>query len=453
LGSPNQNSKTVLNSIHKPYTIKIPFLCHGLPGKSGSNNIISNYLLSLKRNHKDRGLPVAVYYIKMSWSLIKRAFLLLRSQASMSYKYVDTDSGLKQLLADLAGASRIALDIEADSLHHYFEKVCLIQLTTSGSSYIVDPLAGAELGGLFDLLSGKELIFHGGDYDLRMLWSGFGFRPQNRIFDTMLAAQLLGFEQIGLIALVERYFGVVLSKRGQRWDWSRRPLKPKQLDYATNDTFYLEEIAQKLEEQLSQKGRLPWHRESCENLIRVTSTDKEPLDSKEKWRIKGCGKIERRELAFVKAVWHWRDAEAQRLDLPPFKIMGNQLILDLAKWAASSDPESFSTAPKLPRNFGKFRQATLLQAISQAKKLEEADLPKRRKISHVHQPPDLRERIDLLRDKCKKLAGELEISSGIMAPQAAIRAVVSANAKTVEQIAEAGPLMRWQAELLKTLIE
>mgnify|MGYP001077099340 CR=1 FL=1 len=144
----------------------------------------------------------------------------------------------------------IALDTEADSLHHYFEKVCLIQLAAGEESAIVDPLCGMDLSALLALLTCKPLILHGADYDLRMMRLTFGFLPEGEVFDTMLAARLLGYEEFGLASLVERFFGVRLSKGGQKSDWSRRPLSESQLRYAGDDTRYLLPLAARLREEM-----------------------------------------------------------------------------------------------------------------------------------------------------------------------------------------------------------
>ncbi|MCX6834248.1 MAG: ribonuclease D, partial [candidate division Zixibacteria bacterium] len=155
---------------------------------------------------------------------------------SCQFEYIDTNDGLDRLIVSLRGADRVALDTEADSLHHYFEKVCLIQLSFQSRTFIVDPLADIHVEILLRELAGKKLVFHGAEYDLRMLMAGYRFRPEGEIFDTMLAAQLVEGEARSLVALARQYLGVELTKQGQRSDWSRRPLTDRQLSYACNDT-------------------------------------------------------------------------------------------------------------------------------------------------------------------------------------------------------------------------
>ena len=137
--------------------------------------------------------------------------------------YVQETAPLEMLVRRISTVDRVALDTEADSLHNYFAKVCLIQLSFSDEHYLIDPLCGLDLSGFLGALAEKSLIVHGGDYDLRMLRGSLGFRVRRQVFDTMIAAQLLGFEQLGLAALIERYFEVTIGKAGQKSDWSRRP--------------------------------------------------------------------------------------------------------------------------------------------------------------------------------------------------------------------------------------
>ena len=168
---------------------------------------------------------------------------LMNSNTEANYSLINNAESLARLTDALLGVRRVGLDTEADSLHHYFEKVCLIQLSFSGTNYIIDPLAGFSLSGFLEVLAQKELVLQGADYDLRMLKRSYEFRPLAPVFDTMLAAQALGYEKIGLAVLVERSCGVLLSKEGQKADWSRRPLSEKLLRYASDDTKYLEAVA------------------------------------------------------------------------------------------------------------------------------------------------------------------------------------------------------------------
>ena len=265
--------------------------------------------------------------------------------AGSKYTYVDSAEGLARLTEALVTTSRVGLDTEADSLHHYFEKVCLIQLSFLGSNYVVDPLAGLSLAEFLEVLSHKELILQGADYDLRMMKKSFEFRPKALVFDTMLAAQVLGYEKIGLAALAEKFCGVLLSKAGQKSDWARRPLSVKQLDYASDDTNYLEKIADALTKNLQGSGRADWHRECCERVVETSALEGKN-DAREAWRIKGSSGLAPKELVFVRELWKWRDEEARRRDRPPFMILLNEDLIELARWRAQSPNEPLHPGPK-----------------------------------------------------------------------------------------------------------
>jgi ribonuclease D len=171
----------------------------------------------------------------------------------MNYVYIQNQDDLKKWVEKMSAAPRITVDTEADSLHNYYEKVCLIQISFGENHLIIDPLAGLDLSDFFKVLAVKPLIFHTADYDLRMLSASFGFRPGREVFDVMIAAQLLGIEAIGYASLVERCCAVKLHKKDQKSDWSRRPLTPEQLQYASDDTRYLEKLADTFEQELNSK--------------------------------------------------------------------------------------------------------------------------------------------------------------------------------------------------------
>ena len=360
--------------------------------------------------------------------------------------YIDTHSGLLDLVARLEEVPEIALDTEADSLHHYFEKVCLIQLAAGEENAIVDPLCGMDLSALLALLTRKPLILHGADYDLRMMRVTFGFLPDREVFDTMLAARLLGHEEFGLASLVERFSGVKLSKGGQKSDWSRRPLSESQVRYAGDDTRYLLPLAARLREDLERLGRIEWHRETCKSMVIQASRESEK-DQNERWRIKGSFQLTRRQLNFLQALFQWRDLEARGVDRPPFHILGNQQLLDLAVRAASDPEGAFRAGPKLPRNCKGRRLQALKKAVREAAERPESQWPEcKRRERPPSAPSGL---LNALRAECDRLAKELGIASSTLAPRPALVNIARLKPVTREGIMECGPLMHWQAGLLE----
>ncbi|MBI3061164.1 MAG: ribonuclease D [Deltaproteobacteria bacterium] len=338
---------------------------------------------------------------------------------------------MEALVRRIGAAERVALDTEADSLHNYFEKVCLVQLSLGREHYLVDPLSGLDLTGFLQALAGKPLILHGGDYDLRMMRASMDFRPRREVFDTMIAAQLLGIEQIGLAALVERFFGVTIGKEGQKSDWSRRPLSEKQLRYAVNDTRFLEPLAERMRGELSERGRIDWHRESCRTMVESTARD-HARDPEDAWRVKGAGRLTRRQLAYL----------------------GNQQILDLLQWAESRPGVPLDQGPKLPRNIRRSLLRTLEETITRVAAMDEAQWPELRRVERDDAPrADFTEQLNALRGECARIAKELQIAASTLAPRAALEAIAQSRPRTVDEIMESAGLLRWQAELVQGAVE
>jgi ribonuclease D len=377
----------------------------------------------------------------------------LNTPESASYVYLRDGAAIEELIERMRASERIALDTEADSLHNYYEKVCLIQLSLGREHYLIDPLAGLDLTGFLEALATKPLIVHGGDYDLRMLRVSLGFIPRADVFDTMIAAQLVGIEQIGLAALIERFFGIIVGKEGQKSDWSRRPLTEKQLRYAVNDTRFLEQLADCLGGLLSERGRLEWHRESCRAMKEATGRTNS-RDPEEAWRIKGSGRLTRRQLAYLRELWRWRDDHARRANVPPFKILGNQQIMEILFWAECHPGAPLHQGPKLPRNINGARLGALEEAIARAAQLPNEQWPEIKRRDHDQAPRnDCKEQIDALRSECARIAKELEISASTLAPRAALEAIARMRPRTLDEIMSSGGLLRWQAKLVQGAVE
>ena len=375
-------------------------------------------------------------------------------QSHTPYIYVDTESDLDALLVRLSSVHRVAVDIEADSLHHYFEKICLIQITFNEENFIVDPLSGIDISKLLSCLAVKDIVFHGGVYDLRMLFSSYTFKPCGEVFDTMLASQLLGFEKFGLAALLEQFFGVEVCKKGQRADWSRRPLEEHLLEYACTDTRYLLKLAELLAVELDKAGRLDWHRQNCKSMVESTQTKKAASDPDEVWRIKGSHLLRPNQLLYVRQLWRWRDGQARRADLPAFKIMPNGLILKLSAWLVGHRGAMLSRGPNLPRNLTGESLRSLTKSIGEAAAISESQWPghKKRK-PHKHYDPNVKILAEAMRDECGRIAKKLGIEPSLIAPRAALAAIARKRPEGVEEIMKAGSMTQWQAEIIKPAIK
>src|SRR5437867_5272667 len=205
-------------------------------------------------------------------------------------RVIESDEQLTAFLPSVRAADWVAIDTEADSLHAYPEKLCLIQISLPGADELIDTLAALDLSAFLDVLRGRELILHGADYDLRLLRRAYAFVPK-LVFDTMLAARLLGFTEFGLTDLVEKLLGVQLEKGPQTADWARRPLTERMINYARNDTRYLQPLSDLLKARLQEKGRLAWQEESCARLVNECA-ELRPTDPDQVRRIKGTDKLD-----------------------------------------------------------------------------------------------------------------------------------------------------------------
>lgn len=270
---------------------------------------------------------------------------------------IDTDHKLADFLPELAAAPWVAVDTEADSLHAYPEKLCLLQISIPDRDVLVDPLSRTELTPLWEVLVRRELVFHAADYDLRLMAKHHSFVPM-ALFDTMLAARLIGCRQFGLANLVEQFLGLKLEKGPQKSDWARRPLTERMENYARNDTRHLQPLSDLLRQRLAEKGRLDWCAESCRRLI-AESTAPVQVDEDLNWRIKGSAKLSRLSLAVLREIWHWREAEARRANKPPFFIFQHDALIRLADAAAHGGDWS----GLIPRRYSPRRVEALRRAL------------------------------------------------------------------------------------------
>ena len=349
---------------------------------------------------------------------------------------VDTQDKLAAFLPTVRTASWVAVDTEADSLHAYPEKVCLIQISTLAGDRLVDPLAGLDLHPLLDALSGHKLIMHGADYDLRLLRKHQEFVPR-AIFDTMLAARLLGLRQFSLGHLVEAYLGVRLEKGPQKANWALRPLTERMERYARNDTHYLKPLADRLKRELEAKGRLDWHQESCARLI-ADSTRERPADMDSVWRVKGSHLLGRPALAVLRELWRWRETEAIAANRPPFFVLSHQALVEIAAAAVTARP----LQPFLPRHLSERRRRGLTRAVAQGLGVSPDQHPALLR-SFGRRPTEAERRrfMDLQRRRDAR-AAELEIDPTLIAS----RATLSDLAHNWDK--NSAELMIWQRKLL-----
>jgi len=351
--------------------------------------------------------------------------------------------------AEGIGGGPLAVDTEADSFHHYREKVCLVQLSAAGRHALVDPLASIDLSPLRAPFEDDSVpkILHGADYDIRLLSRDFGLVVAG-LGDTMIAARLLGEPALGLAALLEKHLGVTLDKAHQRADWSKRPLPESMRAYAVEDTRHLETLASILEERLETLGRSAWMREECDRLCGVRWRDRRDDDPEPFRRTKGARALDRAGLAVLRELWIWRDATARKRDKPLFRVLRDETLLALAITPPSSIGDLARVAG-FPDYLVRSPSANdVLDAARRGVSSPEADWPEIRVDVRERLQPAVEARIGVIRQRRDELARALELDPSVLAS----RGVVEEMAKRWEagdDPWEVSDLRRWQTGLLR----
>ena len=355
------------------------------------------------------------------------------SSAEIPFRMISTDTELAEAVKSFAPHPRIALDTDADSLHCYFDKLCLIQISIPDENFLIDPLAGISLDPLFAALEGKTVIIHSADYDLRLL-RRCNYAGPTVLFDTMIAARLCGATEFGLAALLHQHFGVTLAKASQKANWARRPLPPEMLHYAVNDTLNLLTLSQIQEKRLRELGRYEWFEQMCQKAIRSANVTRE-RDPDTLWRLSGYADLSPRGGAVLRALWHWRDEEAQSVDKPAFHILGNDLLLEFSsEFDKGRIPDT--------RHLRGSRRARLLQTAEEALLLPEDAWPKAIRKPRLRTTQEQEERFKQLR-KIRDSAGtDLNLDPTLIASKATLEQLSRNEAPALEA------LMPWQRQLL-----
>ena len=376
-------------------------------------------------------------------------------QSMTPYTLASTDGCFHAVMERIRGARRMAIDTEADSLYHYFEKVCLLQLSTDNETFIIDPLTVKSIGELGPLMSDPsiEKVFHAASYDILCLRRDYGFTFAN-IFDTHLAGSLLGYEFLGLGSMMGTLLGIHHPKGCQRDDWSRRPLLAEQLEYAAMDTHHLLSLRDELEKELRRKGRLEWAQEEFAAAAAADRSEKE-FDTEGFRRIKGFHSLDVRKRLVLRTLYLFRDEAARKLDAPPFKVINNSVLADLARRPPSSAQELFKrpgVSYRVARKFG----AEIIDLIAASGEGDPAilDLPPR----PATKPPDraARQSLELLKKWRQRKAEDLKLPVGVIFPSNLLESLASATPANMDEFIAFPGMRRWRArefgcEILQTL--
>lgn len=358
---------------------------------------------------------------------------------------------LKEVANVLSTQAEIAVDLEMDSLHHYQEKVCLIQVSTRLENWLIDPLACRDLSPLAGPLGNPAIrvVMHGADYDIRSLHRDFGIEVTN-LFDTMIAARFLGISEFGLAAILKARFGIELDKKYQKADWSKRPLSPEMSAYAVADTSDLLPLYDQFNAELLQKGRLTWLEEECRLVCQARVSEKEgPLFL----YCKGAGKLKGRSLAILEELLQLRDRQSQLLDRPPFKVLSAETLQEIAEIRPRTLGELSSVKGMSAGQLSRHGEA-LLAAVANGLEIPEDKLPSFPRTRKNEVADGAKERLRLLKVWRDKKSSALCLEPGVLSPNWMLESLADftdANCDTLEEV----PGMRyWQKQLFgKEIIE
>lgn len=360
--------------------------------------------------------------------------------------YLDKPEEVDRFLAEISGVAELALDTEGASFHRFLDRIYLLQLSTRDRSAIIDPLPVGSPAGLGQLLESKsvEVVFHDADYDLRLLHQDYGWHVAN-IFDTRIASQLLGIKSFGLAALLEQYFDVKLDKKHQRADWSMRPLTHDMLEYAAQDTRYLLQLKDHMKSELERRGRLHW---AQEEFARLEGTRWDAEDAMEGFlRLKGARDLTRPELAVLRELVHWRDTVAAQLDRATFRVMGNEVLLDLSRNPPRSVSE-LSAIKGMPKGMIDRAGADIITAVRRGLEVPEAELPKFPKAQRWNKDREFDARVVRLKGVRDEVARALDLDPGVLCSRERLENIARSTARTIEDLAEVPGLRRWQVEVM-----
>jgi ribonuclease D len=351
---------------------------------------------------------------------------------------------LAEVAALLSRQNEIAVDMEMDSLHHYREKVCLVQVSTRQQSWLIDPLALSNLEPLAAPLSNPEIVvvMHGSDYDIRSLHRDYGIEVTN-LFDTMISARFLGITEFGLAALLKARFGIELDKKYQKADWSKRPLSREMCAYAAADTSDLLPLYDQFRAELEQRGRLEWLLEEGRAVCQARVTEKDgPLFL----YCKGAGKLRGHTLAVLEELLQMRDHQAELLDRPPFKVLSADTLIDIAENRPQTLYELSLFKGMTPGQLQRHGDG-ILSAIERGMATPENSLPRFPRTLKKEVLERAKERLKNLKAWRERCSRELGLDPGVLAPNWLLEAVADTESAAKEELETIPGMRDWQKQL------
>jgi ribonuclease D len=360
----------------------------------------------------------------------------------VDYQLIENGEDLTAFIHKTRQARMIAVDIEGDSMFHFQEKVCLIQMAANGHTAVIDTLAVSDLSGLKPLFASPSIckVIHGADYDVRSLYRDFGIEIQN-LFDTQLASMYVGWQETSLEAVVARCFDVELDKRCQKKDWSRRPLPGDMAAYAASDVLHLIPLAKALTNELDQYGRLDWVREECQLLsqVRPSENNDTPLFMK----FKGAGRLQPRQLAALETLLQLRQAIARQKDRPLFKIIGNATLKKIAIALPATLKDLKESRELSDKQFDMYGNA-VMEALRNVHLIPEDELPHYPRQRSPRLSSRVPPRVKRLRAWRDQKAADLGLNPALVLNRALIKTVSVENPRNKAELKKIEGLHQWQ---------
>jgi ribonuclease D len=368
-------------------------------------------------------------------------------------RLIDTMSDLERVAAELAeelaGEPLVAADTEAAGYHRYSDAVCLLQLSTRERTWLVDTMAVGSLNPIAEAFEDPsvEIVFHDADYDLRLLDRDFGLDVRG-LFDTKIAARFAGERSFGLGSLLEQELGIGLEKKYQRADWAKRPLSADMLEYAAMDTRYLPRLRDLLKSRLEEMGRLHWAEEEFRISEQTRWTPADDDDEDDYLRLKNTRDVDPRGMAALRELYNWREGVAEQRDVAPFRVLGNDVLVETAR-RLPADLKELGDVPKLsPANARRWGQ-DLLAAVERARGLPASALPERpRRPRRPERDPELEARVERLKAIRDREADRLELERGFLMPRAQLEDIARATPSSEAELASIPGIRQWQVEAM-----
>jgi ribonuclease D len=352
---------------------------------------------------------------------------------------ITRSGGLKKLVQILSSQPILAVDTESNSLFAYKEQVCLIQFSTREADYLVDPMALADLSVLGPIFADEQIqkVFHAAEYDLLCLKRDFSF-SFNNLFDTMLAARILGRTEVGLGAILEGEFNIQVDKRHQRANWGQRPLPAYLLDYARQDTHYLIELGERLEHQLEERGLSALAQEDFKRVCQVEANTDNGKSAC--WRVNGVHRLSPQQTAVLQELCVYRDEVAHKINRPLFKVISDHTLHAVAS-ALPTNLDELKALPGMTQHQLDRHGKAILQAVQRGLQADPIHRPR-----NVRPDDRFLARVEGLKQWRKLKARELEVESDIILPRDLLHLLANKNPLDEDSLTECLEDVPWRRQ-------